>query len=74
MHILFLDTERQPEINEFEQPELAGPENVGGLEVAMDDALLVEVKERLQQILGKPENSPGRQASPPVLVDYLARK
>ena len=73
MDIFLPNTESQTEVDDFEDAILAGPEDVPGLEVAVDDASSVQGKERDENILGKLETRPRRQPASIIFVNNLKR-
>ena len=73
MDVLLLPTEWQPKVDGFEDPVLAGPEEVGRLEVAVDNVAAVEGEERDENVLGKLEAGPGGQTASVIFVNYLNR-
>ena len=73
MDVFLPNTESQTEVDDFEDAVLAGPEDVAGLEVAVDDVSSVEGKERNENILGKLETCPRRQPTSFIFVNNLKR-
>ena len=71
--IFLPNTESQTEVDDFEDAVLAGPEDVAGLQVAVDDVSSVQGKERDQNILGKLETCPWRQPASIIFVNNLKR-
>ena len=57
---IFLPDKGEAKVDDFEDPVLAGPEDVAGLEVAVNDIAAMEGEERDENILGKLEACPGR--------------
>merc|ERR550519_3099990 len=73
MEVSLLHIEGETEVDSFEDAVLAGPENVGRLQVGVNNPLPVEDREGGQQILGKLDCQPGRQALSLILEYYLSR-
>ena len=53
MNILLLNTERQSKVDTFEDAIVTGPEDVGGFEISVNDAVLMKSVESHENILGK---------------------
>ena len=73
MDIFLPNTESQTEVDDFKDAVLAGPENVAGLQVAVDDVSSVKGEERDENILGKLETRPGRQPTSIIFVNNLKK-
>ena len=57
---IFLPNKGEAEVDDFEDSVLAGPEDIAGLEVSVNDIAAMEREESDENILGKLEAGPGR--------------
>ena len=60
MNILLFNTESQSKVDTFEDAIVTGPEDIGGFEISVNDAVLMKSVESHENILGKLETSPRR--------------